>query len=56
MHTEIAKRKLTAILYADAKEYSRLMSEDELKTIQILNEYRRRLVWSDQGKTLTIRA
>jgi DNA-binding response OmpR family regulator len=33
-------RKLKAILSADVKEFSRLMAEDELATIRILNEYR----------------
>lgn len=40
MNSGNAKRKLTAILYADAKEYSRLMGEDELRTIRTLHEYR----------------
>lgn len=35
-----AKRKLTAILSADVKGYSRLMGEDELATIKVLTEYR----------------
>jgi adenylate cyclase len=35
-----AKRKLTAILSADVKGYSRLMGEDELSTVQTLKEYR----------------
>jgi DNA-binding response OmpR family regulator len=34
-------RKLKAILSADVKEFSRLMAEDELATIRILNDYRR---------------
>jgi DNA-binding response OmpR family regulator len=33
-------RKLKAILSADAKGFSRLMGENELETIQVLNEYR----------------
>jgi adenylate cyclase len=38
-------RKLTAILYADAKGYSRLMGEDDSFTVSILTEYRK--VFSD---------
>ncbi len=34
------KRKLTAILSADVKGYSRLMGEDELATIETLKKYR----------------
>ena len=34
------KRKLTAILSADVKGYSRLMSEDEVGTIRTLNAYK----------------
>ncbi|MDJ0829040.1 MAG: adenylate/guanylate cyclase domain-containing protein, partial [Desulfobacterales bacterium] len=34
------KRKLTAILSADAVEYSRLMGEDEEATVRTLNTYR----------------
>jgi len=37
---ERAKRKLTAILSADVKGYSRLMGEDELSTVQTLKRYR----------------
>jgi adenylate cyclase len=37
---ERAKRKLTAILSADVKGYSRLMGEDELSTIETLKKYR----------------
>ena len=33
-------RKLTAILSADVKGYSRLMSEDEVATVELLKEYR----------------
>jgi class 3 adenylate cyclase len=40
MNTERAKRKLTAILSADVKGYSRLMGEDEVATVQTLKEYR----------------
>ena len=40
MAEERAKRKLTAILSADVKGYSRLMGEDEVGTVQLLKEYR----------------
>jgi adenylate cyclase len=40
MTEEGVKRKLTAILSADAKGYSRLMGEDEVGTVQVLKEYR----------------
>ena len=35
-----AKRKLTAILSADVKGYSRLMGADEVATVETLNHYR----------------
>jgi adenylate cyclase len=37
---ERAKRKLSAILSADVKGYSRLMQEDELETVRTLEAYR----------------
>jgi len=40
MTTEKIKRKLTAILSADVKGYSRLMGADEVGTIRILQTYR----------------
>jgi len=40
MTTQEVKRKLTAILSADVKGYSRLMSEDEVETIHTLNAYK----------------
>jgi adenylate cyclase len=40
MITQEVKRKLVAILSADVKGYSRLMSEDELGTIHTLNAYK----------------
>lgn len=40
MPEERAKRKLTAILSADVKGYSRLMGEDEAGTVHLLKEYR----------------
>ena len=40
MTTQEIKRKLTAILNADVKGYSRLMGEDEKETIHTLNTYK----------------
>ena len=40
MPTQEVKRKLTAILSADVKGYSRLMREDEKGTIRTLNAYK----------------
>ncbi len=40
MKEERAKRKLSAILSADVKGYSRLMGEDELATVRTLEAYR----------------
>ena len=40
MTTEGINRKLTAILSADVKDYSRLMSQDEVGTIKTLNTHR----------------
>ena len=40
MTTQEVKRKLVAILSADVKGYSRLMSEDEVGTIHTLNIYK----------------
>jgi adenylate cyclase len=40
MNQERAKRKLSAILSADVKGYSRLMGDDELATIEMLKKYR----------------
>jgi adenylate cyclase len=40
MTTQEVKRKLTAILNADVKGYSRLMGEDEVGTIRTLNVYK----------------
>jgi len=40
MPQEEFKRKLTAILSADVKGYSRLMSDDEKGTIRTLNTYK----------------
>ena len=41
MATESFKRKLTAILSADVKGYSRLMGEDEAETVKTLTSYRK---------------
>jgi class 3 adenylate cyclase/pimeloyl-ACP methyl ester carboxylesterase len=40
MTTQEVKRKLSAILNADVKGYSRLMSEDEIRTIHTLTTYK----------------
>ncbi|MCJ7782326.1 MAG: adenylate/guanylate cyclase domain-containing protein, partial [Desulfobacterales bacterium] len=40
MATEEIKRKLTAILSADVKGYSRLIAKDEAGTLQALNTYK----------------
>jgi len=40
MTTREVKRKLAAILSADVKEYSRLMSQDEVGTIRTLDAYK----------------
>ena len=40
MSTQEVKRKLTAILSADVKGYSRLMGEDERGTVRTLNAYK----------------
>ena len=42
MTPEEFKRKLTAILSADVKGYSRLMGEDEVGTVRTLNGYKER--------------
>jgi adenylate cyclase len=41
MATQEFKRKLTAILSADAVGYSRLMGEDEAGTLRTLETYKR---------------
>jgi adenylate cyclase len=51
------KRKLTAILNADVKGYSRLMGEDEVATLKILSAYFQimtTLIQKHQGKVLNI--
>ena len=44
MTNKEVKRKLTAILSADAKGYSRLMGEDEKGTVRTLNAYKELMV------------
>ena len=49
------KRKLTAILSADVKGYSRLMGEDEEWTLRTLNNYKgliRNLVGEHRGRVV----
>jgi adenylate cyclase len=41
MNNKDVKRKLTAILSADVKGYSRLMGEDELATVRTITLYRK---------------
>jgi len=55
MTTQEVKRKLTAILSADVKGYSRLMGEDELGTIYTLNVYKeimRNLIQQHHGRVV----
>lgn len=44
MTTESGKRRLTAVLHADVKGYSRLMERDEEETVRTLSTYRELLV------------
>jgi len=55
MADEGFKRKLTAILSADAVDYSRLMGEDEKATVRTLTAYREvltNLILQHNGKVL----
>jgi adenylate cyclase len=55
MTSEKIKRKLTAILSADVKGYSRLMGEDEEWTLRTLNTYKgliRNLVGEHRGRVV----
>jgi adenylate cyclase len=50
MSEEQAKRKLAAILSADAKDYSRLMEEDEEATVRTITAYRELMVSQIQSQ------
>jgi adenylate cyclase len=55
MTTQEVKRKLTAILSADVKGYSRLMAEDEEWTVHTLNAYKEimtRLIQRHRGRVV----
>ncbi len=55
MSAESFKRKLTAILSADVKGYSRLMGEDEVATVRTLKEYRElmsKLIKESRGRVV----
>jgi adenylate cyclase len=57
MTTQEVKRKLTAILSADVKGYSRLMGENEVQTLKTLSAYFQimtTLIQKHQGKVLNI--
>jgi adenylate cyclase len=56
MTPDTLKRKLTAILSADVKGYSRLMGEDEEWTLRTLNNYKgiiRNLVGEHRGRVIS---
>ncbi len=56
MATQEVKRKLTAILSADVKGYSRLMGEDEEATLRTLNAYKetmRSLIQQHRGRIVS---
>ncbi len=55
MSPESFKRKLTAILSADVKGYSRLMGEDEAETVKTLTSYRKimgELIHQHRGRVI----
>ena len=55
MSAESFKRKLTAILSADVKGYSRLMGEDEAETVKTITAYRRimgELIHQHRGRVI----
>jgi adenylate cyclase len=55
MSPESFKRKLTAILSADVKGYSRLMGEDEAETVKTLTSYRKimgELIQQHRGRVI----
>ncbi len=57
MTAEKFKRKLTPILSADVKGYSRLMGEDEEWTLRTLNTYKkvmRSLVQQHRGRGINL--
>lgn len=49
MSSQEVKRRLTALLSADVKGYSRLMGEDEVATVRTLSAYRLTPVSSHAG-------
>ena len=51
MTTQEVKRKLTAILSADVKGYSRLMGEDEKGTVRTLNAYKEVMTGPDSASS-----
>jgi len=55
MPAESFKRKLTAILSADVKGYSRLMGENEAETVKTLTSYRKimaELIQQHRGRVI----
>jgi adenylate cyclase len=55
MATDDVKRKLTAIFSADVEEYSRLMEEDELATVETLTSHKeimRKLIRQYRGRVV----
>jgi adenylate cyclase len=55
MSAESFKRKLTAILSADVKGYSRLMGENEAETVRTLTAYRKilgELIQQHRGRVI----
>ncbi len=55
MSAESFKRKLTAILSADVKGYSRLMGENEAETVKTLTSYRKimgELIQQHRGRVI----
>jgi class 3 adenylate cyclase len=54
MSKEQAKRKLAAILSADAKDYSRLMEDDEEATVRTIKAYRELMVSQTQNQNARV--
>ena len=55
MSAESFKRKLTAILSADVKGYSRLMGENEAETVKTISSYRKimgELIQQHRGRVI----